>query len=243
MGWLSTLGKIGGIVAAPFTGGASLIPTALSMAGDIGSTLGKQQQGAASGRQAQEVANQGRDRTAIDLYQAQQGAQNQARELDLKTKSFENENRGTTGKQALISALLSGNIDPTSISGGKASGGLLAALKANPDAIAAMRNMHGQADKAQMAVPNFAGGQLLAAPQMSTPQQIDKGGWLSTLANIGQIAGAVGSGLPGDKASLPYMAPPQPGMPSNVPGQVVPPMTLPKKHIVDEDAYGDWSNR
>jgi hypothetical protein len=24
---------------------------------------------------------------------------------------------------------------------------------------------------------------------------------------------------------------------------VVPPMTLPKKHIVDEDAYGDWSNR
>jgi hypothetical protein len=106
-----------------------------------------------------------------------------------------------------------------------------------------MRNMHGQADKAQMAVPNFAGGQLLAAPQMSTPQQIDKGGWLSTLANIGQIAGAVGSNLPGDKASLPYMAPPQPGMPSNVPGQVVPPMTLPKKHIVDEDAYGDWSNR
>jgi hypothetical protein len=241
MGLMSILGKIGKTALNIGTGG--IAGSIMDMAGDVGSTLGKQQQGAASGRQAQEVANQGRDRTAIDLYQAQQGAQNQARELDLKTKSFENENRGTTGKQALISALLSGNIDPTSISGGKASGGLLAALKANPDAIAAMRNMHGQADKAQMAVPNFAGGQLLAAPQMSTPQQIDKGGWLSTLANIGQIAGAVGSNLPGDKASLPYMAPPQPGMPSNVPGQVVPPMTLPKKHIVDEDAYGDWSNR
>jgi hypothetical protein len=241
MGLMSILGKIGKTALNIGTGG--IAGSIMDIAGDVGSTLGKQQQGAASGRQAQEVANQGRDRTAIDLYQAQQGAQNQARELDLKTKSFENENRGTTGKQALISALLSGNIDPTSISGGKASGGLLAALKANPDAIAAMRNMHGQADKAQMAVPNFAGGQLLAAPQMSTPQQIDKGGWLSTLANIGQIAGAVGSGLPGDKASLPYMAPPQPGMPSNVPGQVVPPMTLPKKHIVDEDAYGDWSNR
>jgi len=241
MGLMSVLGKIGKAALNIGTGG--IAGSIMDMAGDVGSTLGKQQQGAASGRQAQEVANQGRDRTAIDLYQAQQGAQNQARELDLKTKSFENENRGTTGKQALISALLSGNIDTTSISGGKASGGLLAALKANPDAIAAMRNMHGQADKAQMAVPNFAGGQLLAAPQMSTPQQIDKGGWLSTLANIGQIAGAVGSNLPGDKASLPYMAPPQPGMPSNVPGQVVPPMTLPKKHIVDEDAYGDWSNR
>lgn len=35
MGFLSSIAKIGGIVAAPFTGGASLLGTALSTAGDI----------------------------------------------------------------------------------------------------------------------------------------------------------------------------------------------------------------
>ena len=45
MNWLSLLGKVGGIAAAPFTGGASLIPTVLSAAGDIGSVLGKQEAG------------------------------------------------------------------------------------------------------------------------------------------------------------------------------------------------------
>ncbi len=239
MGWLSALGKIGGIVAAPFTGGASLIPTALSLAGDVGSVIGKQQQGATNGRITQAQLNQGQDRNAIDLYQAQQKAQNDARQLDLQTKGFENDNRSTTGKQALISALLSGNIDPTSISGGKASGGLLAALKNNPDAIAAMRNMHGQADKAQMAVPNFAGGQLLNAPSLTPLQQVDKGGWLSKLASFGQIAGAVGSGLPGEKADVPDIYAQQ-GLGGVIPGQPVPFVTPPKKHVVADE---DWSNR
>ncbi len=241
MGWLSTLGKIGGLVAAPFTGGASLIPTIASIAGDVGSVIGQQQQGAAQGRQAQEVANQGRDRTAVDLFGRQQDAQFKAGQQDLDRKQFENTNRGSTAKQALIGALLSGNIDPTSISGGKASGGLLAALKNNPEALASMKTLNSQAGSAQASPLSFTGGSLLDAPKMSTPQQIDKGGFMSTLASVLSGVGAVGSGLSGlssgSAPSAPYM-PTLQGL-GGMPGQAMP---IPKKHIVD-DLYGDGSNR
>jgi hypothetical protein len=240
MSWLSALGKIGKGVLNIGTGG--IAGTILDAAGDLGSVAGKQAQGNTNDKITQAQLLQGQDRNAIDLYQAQQGAQNQARTLDLQTKDFENQNRGKTAQQALVAALLNGGLPATSIAGGKASGGLAEKLRTDPDAMAAMRNLHGQADKAQMAVPNFAGGQLLNAPTLSAAPKIDSGGWLSKLASIGQFAGALGSNLPGQQASIPYLSPAQPGLPSNVPGQVVPPLAIPKKHIV-EDLDGDGSNR
>ena len=190
MSFLSALGKIGGIVAAPFTGGASLIPTVLSSVGDVASVLGKQQQGKAAGKQQQEIDNQARDRSAIDLYQAQQGAQNQAAQLDLQRKQYEQQAQAQAMKQALAGMLLGGGITPTSISGGKASGGLLASLNANPELLAALKGYGAKQQGAAMTPAAFSGGQLLQAPKLSTPMQVDNGGFLSTLANIGQIAGA-----------------------------------------------------
>src|SRR3954467_7844235 len=114
MSILGSLLKIGGIAAAPFTGGASLIPTALSAAGDIGSVLGGQQGGKNNAMAAQANLQSQHDRNAVDLFQAQQQAQNQAGALDLQRKNFEHVTRGSDAKQALIGALLGGGITPTS---------------------------------------------------------------------------------------------------------------------------------
>jgi hypothetical protein len=238
----STLAKIGGVAAAPFTGGASLIPTILSAAGDIGSVVGKQQQGAATGRQQQEVANQSRDRNAVDLFGTQQNAQNQAGQLDLQRKGFETSNRSATAKQALLGALLGGGIQPTSMKDGQASGGLLRSLNANPDALAAMKLLGSQGATAQNAPIDFKGGQMLQAPKMSTPIEIDKGGIMSTLASVLQGAGAVGSYLPqggGDPGPSPFVgsnnAPQLAGVdPFYKPGKA-------KMAPLEED--DDWSNR
>ena len=231
MGWLSALGKIAGAVTG------------------LGSVMGAQQGGAASGREKQAAANLAFDRNALDRYQTEQGAQFNAGNLDLQRKDYESGNRATTAKQSLIASLLGGaggGMDPTSIQDGKASGGLLAALKSNPDAMAAMRNLHGQADQAQMAPSNFQGGNLLTAPKLTPVPQIDKGGFMSTLASILQGAGAVGSGLSG-LSSGGSSSPSVPNMPTlqglgGLPGQALPPLVPPKKHIVD-DLDGDGSNR
>lgn len=243
MGFFSALGKIGAGIAAPFTGGASL---ALIPAIDAASSiLGKQQQGAAQGKITQAQLNQGQDRNAIDLYNSQQGAQFRAGDQDLDRKKWESENRGTTAKQALIASLLGGVGGPmtaTSIKDGKSSGGILAGLQNNPDAIAALRNLHGQADKAQMAVPNFAGGNILNAPSLTPLQQVDKGGFLSKLANIGQIVGGVGSAVGGGSADVPSIYAQQ-GLGASVPGQSVAGLSIPGQknpYVVEED---DWSNR
>ena len=71
MGWLSALGKIGGAIAAPFTGGASLIPTIL---GGVGDVAGKMSSGRAQGRQQE--ANYGLQRDALGMQAQQQGIQN-----------------------------------------------------------------------------------------------------------------------------------------------------------------------
>lgn len=195
MSFLSALGKIGGIIggiaAAPVTGGASLIPTIMSGVGDVASVLGKQQQGKAAGQQAQETANQSRDRNAIDLYQAQQQAQNSAGQLDLQRKAQEQASQSAAMKSALAGLLLGGGIQPTSIQGGQRSGGLLASLNANPELLAALKGYGGKQQSAAMTPQTFSGGQLLSAPALSAPTKIDNGGFLSTLANIGQLVGAV----------------------------------------------------
>lgn len=196
MGWLSSLLKIGGLAAAPFSGGASLALTGvgggLDALGKAGAVAGGQQGGANNARIAQGQLDLGRDRNQLDLYGTQQAAQNQAGQLDLQRKGFENDNRGTTAKQSLIGALLGGKMDPTNITGGQASGGLLRALQANPEALAAMKNLNHQAGTAQVSPLSFTGGQMIAPPTLSQPQKIDTGGGIGgTLTKIAQLAGAI----------------------------------------------------
>lgn len=199
MSFLSGLMKIGGAVAAPFTGGASLGLTglggALDKVGKAGAVAGGQQSGANNARIAQGQLDLSRDRNVLDLYNSQQTAQNQAGQLDLQRKGFESSNRGTTAKQALIAALLGGgSLQPTSIAGGVRSGGLLEALK-HPEAMAAMKTLGGQASEAQSTPLSFMGGQMIAPPTLSAPQKIDIGnkGIGNILTKIAQIAGAFGT--------------------------------------------------
>src|SRR5262245_42604291 len=89
MGFLSGLGKVlsigGGIAAAPFTGGASLIPAIISGAGAIASGIGS---GRAAGRVQETGINQNQDlvrqRAAALLEQA---LQNRA-QLDTQQRQF-----------------------------------------------------------------------------------------------------------------------------------------------------------
>jgi hypothetical protein len=199
MGWLSSLAKIGGVVAAPFSGGASLALTGLGGAldgiGKAGAVMGGQQGGANNARVAQGQLDLSRDRNALDLYNSQQGAQFSAGQQDLQRKGFETSDRSSTAKQALIGALLGGKMDPTSIKGGVASGGLLRALQANPDALGAMQRLGGSAGQAQIKPLEFTGGQMVAPPSLSAPQKIDVGGGkLGALSKIMQVLGAFGGG-------------------------------------------------
>lgn len=197
MGFLSALGKIGGLVADFIPGGSAVKGAAKTIgkvagaAGDVSSVLGKQQQGKAQGQISQAQLQQIQDRNAIDLFQAAQNAQNQAGQLDLQRKGFETSNRGAVAKQALIGALLGGGVQPTKVGPEGASGGLLRSLNANPDALAALKLLGSQGAAAQAAPLSFQGGQMLPAPTLSKLPQIDNGGFLATLANIGQLAGAV----------------------------------------------------
>ena len=190
MGLLSSLLKIGGIAAAPFTGGSSLLATGLGAAGDIASVLGKQEGGKAQGKATQAELQQRQDQLALQRYQAEQAAQNQAAQTDLQRKGFETAARGTNAKQALIGALLGGGVTPTSISPSGASGGFLRSLNGNPDALAALKTLASQASTAQNTPLQFQGGNILQAPQLATLPQVDKGGVLSALARVGELMGA-----------------------------------------------------
>lgn len=189
MSFLSVLGKIGKGALGLVPGGGTL-STVLDAAGTVGSVLGKQQEGKAQGQVNQAQLNQGQDRNAISLYQAQQAAENEAAQRDLQRKQFDLSSRNTNAKSALIAALLNGGFSPTSVAGGTASGGLASKLRVDPDAMAAMRNLTQQADSAQMTPNAYTGGRTIAAPTLTQLPQVDKGGFLSTLAQIGQLAGA-----------------------------------------------------
>jgi hypothetical protein len=205
MGWLSSLAKIGGLVAAPFTGGASLALTgaagAMDGIGKAGSVMGAQQGGANNARVAQGQLDISRDRNVLDRYQAEQGAQFTAGNQDLQRKGYELDARNRNAKSMLIASLLNGGMPSTSVAGGKASGGLMEKLRTDPGAMTAMRNLTEQSDKAQMAPMDWSksytynGGNLLQAPTLSEPQKIDVGGGkLGTLTKIMQVLGAFGSG-------------------------------------------------
>lgn len=211
MSFLSVLGKIAG-TALDFVPGGGAAKTGVKIAkgiakgaaaaGDIGSVLGKQQAGKAQGQIDQATLSQGQDRNAISLYGTQQAAQNQAAQTDLQRKEFETKNRSNVGRQAALASLLSGGLQPTKIGHGGASGGLLASLNGNAGALEALKTMATQASTAQNTPLDFQGGQMVSAPKLTALPQVDKGGFLSTLANIGQLAGAAspylhGSGDPG----------------------------------------------
>lgn len=199
MGLLSSLMKIGGAVAAPFTGGASLALTGagglLDKVGQAGSVMGAQQGGANNARVAQGQLNLGHDRNLLDRYGLEQRAQMDAGQMDLQRKGFETSNRSTSAKQALIGALLGGGLTPTSIGPSGASGGLLRSLNANPEALAAMKLLGSQGSTAQNTPLQFTGGNIVAPPKLTDVPKIDVGGGkMGTLTKILQIIGSFGGG-------------------------------------------------
>lgn len=215
MGFLSSLGKIGSLALDFIPGGgaakggvklATKLAKGAKAAGDISSVLGKQQEGKAKGAADTAGLTQAQDRNAISLYQAQQAAQNQGAQTDLERQKFTSDQQGVNAKRALLTSLLGGNLPRNSVSvagipQAQVGGGMLEALRNNPDALAALRNAHGQADKAQMAVPSFAGGAMVAPPKLTgLPDTGGGNSFLSTLANIGQLAGAAGSAFKGGDA-------------------------------------------
>lgn len=173
-------------------------PIASGAIGAASSVLGKQQEGKAKGAADTAGVTQAQDRNAISLYQAQQGAENDAAQRDLQRQKFTSDQQGVNTKRALLASLLGGKMPRTSVGvegipQAKVSGGLMEAIQGNPDALAALRNAHGQADAAQMAVPSFTGGSMVAPPSLTKLPETGDGGnsFLSTLANIGQLVGAV----------------------------------------------------
>lgn len=192
MSWLSTLAKIGGIAGAPFSGGASLALTGLGAVGDV---LGKQQAGAAKGAADQATIQNSHDRNAIDLYQAQQAAQDRAAQTDLERKAFTTKDRSDVFKQALLGAILQSGGGPSQFSlpgvnSGMVSNPMASVLK-DPQFLEAIGKFRTQAGDAQ-APPSFTGGSMVSAPTLTPLPEAGKGnGFLNILARIGQIGGAV----------------------------------------------------
>src|SRR5579862_3406147 len=189
MSFLSILGDIAGLVPVP---GAGILGDVLKGAGSAGSVLGAQQAGKAKGALDQAGAQQGQDRNAISLYQAQQQAQNQAAQTDLERQQFATTNRGQTAKQALIGALLGGGYQPTQIAPKSSivSGGLARSLLNSPQTRAAMQTLNSQASTAQNTPLSFTGGNLVTPPSLTPLPQMGSG-TLSDVANGLQLAGAV----------------------------------------------------
>ena len=193
-----------GVGTAGILGTLEKLSKYYQMAGDVGSVLGKQQAGAAAGKIQQTDLNQRQDQNALARYVTEQNAQNTAANTDLQRKQFETNNRGATARQALIGMLLGGGTyQPTKVGPGGASGGLLNSLNANPEALAALKTLGTQAGTAQNTPLQFQGGNVLTPPPLTSVPKIDDGGWLSTLARIGELAGA----------ASPYVKPKTPSMP------------------------------
>lgn len=212
MGILGTLAKLGGIAAAPFSGGASLALTAL---GGVGDVLGKQQGGAAQGRVTQAQLQQGQDRNALDLYGQQQSAQDKAAQLDLQRKAYDATSRSAAGKQALLAMLL-GDYKPSSVSvpgitNATITGGMGETIKNNPQILELLKSIASKGTTDQATPNTFTGGTLVAPPTLTPlPQEGKSSKILDTIARIAQIGGAVGTSLP-SKKKVPVSTPPYVG--------------------------------
>lgn len=130
MGFWSDLAHIGTIVAAPFTGGASLALNPVindladnggQAAGDVGSVLGKYAQGSAAGRAEQAKLQQGQDRNAIDLYQTQLKAPSVASSQAVRGALLKNlQDASISGLPARINVpQLSGGLRPSALGADK----------------------------------------------------------------------------------------------------------------------------
>jgi hypothetical protein len=177
-------------------GGLSFIPGVGPALSAVTSVLGKQQEGKAKGAVDTANVTQGQDRNAISLYQAKQAAENAAAQTDLQRQQFGANEQGRNAKNALMSALLGGNLPRTSINvpgikSATVSGGLMDALKNNPEALASLATLKGQANSSLASGPKFTGGATVAPPSLtSLPDTGGGNNFLNTLAQIGQLAGA-----------------------------------------------------
>jgi hypothetical protein len=199
MGWLSTLGnigKIGAVVAAPFTGGASL--AALPVLSGIGQIAGGAAAGAQSDRALAGQQTAQENQANLNQFTAAQNAQNQTGQLDLQRKMFSEQARGGRGKQALIGDLLANmqdvNISVPGVQNATVTGGM------RPSALSAGgrqagSELHKQALMALMNGDEFKGGEIMTPPEVK--QAPEKGGMekgLDWLGLIGSLAGAFGGG-------------------------------------------------
>ncbi len=200
----ATGGSLAGGAGAATAGGGGLMSTLSKLAtskgvGAVGNVLGKQQEGAAQGLVQEAQLGQGQDRNAVDLYSAQNQAQNQQANTDLERQKFTDTHRGTTAKQALLAALLGGDYKGSEVSvpgiqNAKVSGGMMDSLKNSPGVMAAMQKLAGQASTAQDTPLAFQGGQPVAAPTLTPLPQQGKGSkMLDALSRIAQVGGAVGA--------------------------------------------------
>jgi hypothetical protein len=194
MGILSTLMKIGGIGAAPFTGGASLALTGL---GGIGDVLGKQQAGAAKGMADTAAVTQAQDRNALNLYGTQQDAEFKAGQQDLQRKSYDTTHRSSAGKEALIAMLLgsnpsAGQVSVAGVPNAQISGGMGETIAKNPQILELLKSIAAKAQTDQATPSTFTGGNLVKPPSLTALPKPGKGsGILDAIARIAQIAGAV----------------------------------------------------
>lgn len=165
--------------------------------GSVSSVLGKQRQGAATGRVAEAEAGQAQDRNALSLYSARQAAENQAAQTDLERKRYSDTARGTNANRAVIAALLSGghmggSISVPGVRNATVTGGPLAALAQSPDALAALKELGAQSSSGLTSPAPFTGGAMVAPPSLTAlPKESGGGRFLDILANIGQLAGSV----------------------------------------------------
>ena len=117
MGFLSGLGKIlgiaGGAAFAPFTGGASLIPSLISAGGSVASGLAG---GAQKGREAQNTAAQDAALFAQRENAAKENSLMGRAGLDLQQRGFGQQSQSDAYKKALMSALAM-NMQDSQVSG------------------------------------------------------------------------------------------------------------------------------
>lgn len=162
-----------------------------------GQVAGAQAGGRAAGRQAEAGVNLNRDQLATQQYGIQQGAQNQAGQLDLQRKGFTEDARKGRAQQALMGDVFSHyapvDINTPGVPHAQVSGGLSIGAGGKQ----AMSELMKQALMAQMQGDTFTGGQQLTPPtQTPLPQPGKLDSFLSGLGTFGSLAGAVAGNLP-----------------------------------------------
>lgn len=225
MGFWSTLGKIGSIagplVAAPFTGGTSLLGllgASAPVASAIGAGLGAAGR-LASGASAQRAQDRGA-RTEFDLYnnaaynrdmQSRTGQQNEQALLYAKARQDAERNR----LRQIGSADMLGSSRPPTDSRAVLSG----AGYMSPETIALMRDRAMKALESGSDVPELAQMPAYRETQMAQPGKMDS--FLSALSMGGTAAGALReAGLLGGGQSAPVSQMGQVNLPPTPVGQL-----------------------